>query len=255
MDTERVMIIGGRHGAKTADGNDITPVSKARVYAQGEKVIVPFVKEYITQEQVLGFGSRDLGLTSSPRRRALMTGLVRYAPVLGINFENLDEVLANGQNMHLSKILINHRDDRRLDYTDDDFNMDVLKGDGIAAVVDHNLAHPYARAHAGVSINTPVNLLLSGASMWTDALREMSGGRRLLQLVSHGHTWDFATAALLNSARETPITNSVQYGGHFKEEDFATLTMDRAKRSGTLSNPVFERNGQRYPVNLNMFTA
>jgi hypothetical protein len=255
MSTERAMILFGRHGVKTEDGNDITHESKARVYAQGKEVIAPFISEE-------GVNPPYISLWSSPRQRAVRTGLTRYAPALGMSLNALCGALDNPEDSRWFP-LKEVKKDSRLDFKDAEYNLGLLKqlegyqkGLGLTTLVGYALANPYTDTHEGKKITPSIRRMQSCAALWADALREIKDGTRMLQMTSHAGTIDMLTATLFNNLNESvPVTMPEQYGGAFKEEDFVTLTLDRNTKSGALSNPVFERDGITYPVDLRDFLA
>ncbi|MEK6901181.1 MAG: hypothetical protein AABX37_02465, partial [Nanoarchaeota archaeon] len=128
-------------------------------------------------------------------------------------------------------------------------NLNVYKAQGAGACLNYALQHPEAAEHEGVPIEPLTSLRARTSSAVRDNLTTLIEGRKDLGvLISHATLIEHPVLALINSGRQTPITDINDIGGAFDMGEFAVLRVEQTDGGDYLAN--LERKGQKYDVHF-----
>ncbi|MEK6910689.1 MAG: hypothetical protein AABW82_02850 [Nanoarchaeota archaeon] len=249
------LVLIGRHGRKDTHPdrkNDLSDVSISSLYDQGLE---------IGQKYVLpGMNIRGIRTYNSNLARTEATNKARLAGILGLSPIPLTQadVLTDSKFPNLALVPVNKR--HGLSFFPEELSIPAYMraetqeaGLGGKVCTNYGLNNLDARQHEGTEILPFGYVIAKSAGSALEAIsnlgRNSNGERNLAMVTSHAVITDAAVAALIASGRGNNIGDlpkSVdEFGGAFKEEDYAVLDLSKSTREGKLF-----RGSKEWQVNI-----
>jgi len=249
---QRKKLLITRHGEcpKAPDGVNSLDSLLPDSFREEYRVGIP-LRDFVDQE---GITPRETLFRHSGKKRTQYTGETILAGAFNM------QQPTNPSELRLPrKELISQGLDTQplsvLDYEDILFSLEGFRTDGENGYMNKWIANPEATHYDNGEPITPFQECLERKSQgFAEILKEfMSGDKRLGVIATHACTIDAMVVGALNSVSSYPIKSTEEYGGSFKQGEFATIDL-----SNIMEGPykaILERGTNADRINLDVFLS